>query len=76
VSTQVIVPRLGVTVTEVTIVEWLVKEGATVDEGEPLLTVATDKVEQELPSPAGGTLRQLAVPDEVCLVGALIGEIS
>ena len=75
-SIQVIAPRLGVTVTEITIVEWLVGDGGTVAEGEPLLVVATDKVEQELPAPASGVVRHIAVPDDVCPVGAPIGEIA
>ncbi|MDT7590499.1 MAG: Biotin-requiring enzyme, partial [Pseudonocardiales bacterium] len=37
---DLIVPRVGVTVTEVTIVEWLVEDGATVKPGEPILVVA------------------------------------
>ena len=75
-TTEIRAPRLGVTVTEITIVEWLVEDGGTVVEGEPLVEVATDKVNHELPAPAGGVVRHRAAVDEVCPIGALIAEIE
>jgi pyruvate/2-oxoglutarate dehydrogenase complex dihydrolipoamide acyltransferase (E2) component len=74
--TQVIVPRLGVSVTKIRIIEWLVDDGATVAEQEPILIFATDKVQHELPAAAGGTIRLLAEIDEECPVGAVIAEIG
>lgn len=53
------VPSLGESATEVTVVEWLRSPGEWVDEGEPLVAVETDKVDTELPSPFGGTLREV-----------------
>jgi pyruvate/2-oxoglutarate dehydrogenase complex dihydrolipoamide acyltransferase (E2) component len=75
-ATTVVVPRVGVKVTEVTIITWHVDDGAPVDVGAPLLTIETDKVEVELEAPASGTLRQLAAEGDVHPVGAVIGEIS
>jgi pyruvate/2-oxoglutarate dehydrogenase complex dihydrolipoamide acyltransferase (E2) component len=73
---DLIVPRVGVSVTEVTIVEWLVADGATVTAGDPILTVATDKVEVEIEASAGGVLRHGAANEEECPVGAVIGSIE
>ena len=74
--TPVIVPRLGVTVTKIRIVEWLVADGASITEGEPLVVVATDKVNHELPAPASGVVRHRAALDEECPIGAVIAEIE
>jgi pyruvate/2-oxoglutarate dehydrogenase complex dihydrolipoamide acyltransferase (E2) component len=73
---DLIVPRVGVSVTEVTIVEWLVADGATVAPGDPVLTVATDKVEVEIEASAGGVLRHGAANEEEHPVGAVIGSIE
>ncbi|HEY1967536.1 MAG TPA: lipoyl domain-containing protein [Pseudonocardia sp.] len=73
---DLIVPRLGVSVKEVTIVEWLVADGDSVAEGDPILTVATDKTEVEIEAVANGTLRHGAAPEEDYPVGAVIGSIE
>jgi pyruvate/2-oxoglutarate dehydrogenase complex dihydrolipoamide acyltransferase (E2) component len=73
---DLIVPRLGVTVKQVTIVEWLADDGAAVKEGDPILTVATDKTEVEVEATADGTLRHGAAPEEEHPVGAVIGSID
>ena len=62
-ATQVIMPKLGESVVEGTVTAWLKKEGETVDEFEPLLEVDTDKVSSEVPSPAGGTILKILVPE-------------
>jgi pyruvate/2-oxoglutarate dehydrogenase complex dihydrolipoamide acyltransferase (E2) component len=74
-ATEIIAPRLGVTVTEIRIVEWLVDDGATVSEGDPLVVVATDKVNHELPAPASGIVHQMAEIDDERPIGAALGEI-
>jgi pyruvate/2-oxoglutarate dehydrogenase complex dihydrolipoamide acyltransferase (E2) component len=73
---DLIVPRLGVTVKQVTIVEWLADDGASVSAGDPILTVATDKTEVEVEAVATGTLHHGAQPEEECPVGAKIGTIE
>ncbi|HTK66102.1 MAG TPA: lipoyl domain-containing protein [Pseudonocardia sp.] len=73
---DLIVPRLGVTVKQVTIVEWLADDGASVNAGDPILTVATDKTEVEVEAVATGTLRHGAQPEEEHPVGAKIGSID
>jgi len=53
---NIILPAMGEGVIEATINKWLVAEGAVVKEDDPLVEVATDKVDSELPAPAAGTL--------------------
>ncbi len=73
---DLIVPRVGVTVKEVTIVQWLVEDGETVSPGQPIVVVATDKTEVEVEAAASGTLRHGAEPEEDYAVGAVIGAID
>ncbi|MEO6347436.1 MAG: dihydrolipoamide acetyltransferase family protein [Aquaticitalea sp.] len=49
-------PKMGESISEGTIINWLVNEGDTFDEGDIILEVATDKVDNEVPAPASGTL--------------------
>ena len=60
--TEVILPVLGETMNEGTIVEWLKKEGDPVERGEVLFMVETDKATLEMEAPAQGFLRQIMVP--------------
>ena len=76
VATEVIAPRLGVTVTEIRIEEWLIADGGTVAEGEPLVVISTDKVNHELPAPASGSVRHRMAVGDGCLVGEVIAEID
>ncbi|MEI7983390.1 MAG: dihydrolipoamide acetyltransferase family protein, partial [Bacteroidota bacterium] len=55
---EVIVPKLGESVIEATITKWLKNEGETVQEDEPLVEIATDKVDSEITSPVSGVLKQ------------------
>lgn len=73
---ELIVPRLGVSVTTVTIVEWLADDGASVSAGDPILTVSTDKTEVEIEAVTDGVLRHGAAPEEDHPVGAVIGSID
>ena len=62
-ATQVIMPQLGESVVEGTVSKWLKSEGQSVDEFEPLLEINTDKVDTEIPSPAGGVLLKVLVAE-------------
>ena len=55
-------PALGESVTEGTVSTWLKAVGERVEADEPLLEVATDKVDTEVPSPASGVLLEIRVP--------------
>nr|WP_258052522.1 2-oxoglutarate dehydrogenase, E2 component, dihydrolipoamide succinyltransferase [Streptomyces sp. Ru73] len=77
-STDVVLPALGESVTEGVITRWLKEVGEAVEAEEPLLEVSTDKVDTEIPAPASGTLLEILVKeDETAEVGgrlAVIGE--
>jgi pyruvate dehydrogenase E2 component (dihydrolipoamide acetyltransferase) len=76
-SVSVSMPQLGESVTEGTVTRWLKKEGERVEADEPLLEVSTDKVDTEIPSPAAGVLRDIAVgEDETVEVGAQLAVIE
>jgi pyruvate dehydrogenase E2 component (dihydrolipoamide acetyltransferase) len=76
-SVPVSMPQLGESVTEGTVTRWLKKEGERVEVDEPLLEVSTDKVDTEIPSPASGILRSIAVDeDETVAVGAQLAIIE
>ena len=77
-SESVKMPALGESVTEGTVSSWLKAVGDTVEADEPLLEVATDKVDTEVPSPVSGTILEIRVAEdetvEVGTVLAVIGE--
>ena len=58
--TDVLMPQMGESIAEGTIVRWAKKVGETVDRDEPLFEISTDKVDAEIPSPAGGVLVEIA----------------
>ncbi|WP_136194402.1 2-oxoglutarate dehydrogenase, E2 component, dihydrolipoamide succinyltransferase [Actinomyces procaprae] len=79
-SESVKMPALGESVTEGTVSSWLKSVGDTVEVGEPLLEVATDKVDTEVPSPVAGTLLEIRVAEdetvEVGTVLAIVGDAA
>lgn len=75
-ATPVILPKLGMTMDEATILRWMKHEGEAVRKEEPLLEIMTDKVEMEVESPAAGILRGIRVqPGTVVPVAAVIAYI-
>ena len=54
---DVIMPKLGESLTEGTIIQWRKKVGDSIDKDEILLEIGTDKVDSEIPSPAVGVLK-------------------
>ena len=74
---EIRLPKMGESVTEATITNWLKNPGENVSLDEPLVEVATDKVDNELPSEAEGILiKQLFDKDQVAQVGDVIAIIS
>ncbi|WP_299218394.1 dihydrolipoamide acetyltransferase family protein [uncultured Aquimarina sp.] len=70
-------PKMGESISEATILNWLKNVGDTVEEDETILEVATDKVDSEVPSPCNGTITELLFqPNEVVEVGQVIAIIS
>jgi 2-oxoglutarate dehydrogenase E2 component (dihydrolipoamide succinyltransferase) len=76
-AVDVVMPQMGVSVSEGTITRWLKQEGEHVDADEPLLEISTDKVDTEVPSPASGTLTQILVQEgQTVEVGTKLGQIG
>jgi 2-oxoglutarate dehydrogenase E2 component (dihydrolipoamide succinyltransferase) len=65
---EVKMPRLGETVDEVVLLEWMVEVGDEVDEDTELALVETDKVETEVPSPVAGTVTEILVAEDAEVV--------
>lgn len=75
--TNVIMPQLGESVVEGTVTRWLKNEGETVEEFEALLEVNTDKVDTEIPAPAGGCVLKLYVAEGTTVrAGTLLAVIG
>lgn len=75
-ATEIILPKLGFSMEEATLVEWLAGDGSEVSEGAPLYAIESEKSTQEIEAPASGVLRILKQPGEVYQVGTVIGEIG
>lgn len=76
-STEITMPKLGLTMTSGTMVEWLKKVGDRVEEGDPLASIETEKIEQEIESPCSGTLVEILVEAGADAdVGAKLGSIE
>ncbi|MFJ4016805.1 2-oxoglutarate dehydrogenase, E2 component, dihydrolipoamide succinyltransferase [Microbacterium sp. NPDC090014] len=76
-STSVVLPPLGESVTEGTVTRWLKQVGDTVQADEGLLEISTDKVDTEIPSPVTGVIEEILVAeDETVEVGALLARIG
>jgi pyruvate/2-oxoglutarate dehydrogenase complex dihydrolipoamide acyltransferase (E2) component len=75
-AVDIVMPQMGVSVSEGTITKWLKAEGEAIAADEPLLEISTDKVDTEVPSPADGVLgRILAQEGETVPVGTVIAAI-
>ena len=74
---ELILPKMGESVAEATITNWLKNEGDRIDAEESVVEVATDKVDSEVPSPVSGTIvKILAQVNDVAAVGAPIAIIE
>ena len=79
-ATDVVMPQMGESIAEGTIVRWIKKVGEKVDRDEPLFEISTDKVDAEIPSPAAGVVSEIRVKEgetvPVNSVVAVIGSAS
>src|SRR5437879_7477354 len=76
-ATDVVMPQMGVSVSEGTVTRWLKQEGETVEADEVLLEISTDKVDTEVPSPASGVVTQILVQEgETVEVGTKLAQIG
>ena len=75
--TNVIMPQMGESIAEGTVVKWLKKVGDRIERDEPLFEISTDKVDAEIPSPAAGVLTQILVHEnETVAVNAVVAVID
>ena len=75
-ATQVLLPKIGFSMNEAILAEWMVADGAAVTEGQALYAIESDKSTQEIESPASGTVKIIALVGEVYPVGAVLAEIA
>ena len=74
---DVVMPKMGESIMEGTILEWYKKVGDSIEKDETLLEIGTDKVDSEIPSPASGTISEiLANPNDIVDVGKVIAKID
>jgi 2-oxoglutarate dehydrogenase E2 component (dihydrolipoamide succinyltransferase) len=75
--TPVVMPQMGESIAEGTIVRWIKKVGESVERDEPLFEISTDKVDAEIPSPAAGVLTDIKVKEgETVAVNSVVAEIG
>jgi pyruvate/2-oxoglutarate dehydrogenase complex dihydrolipoamide acyltransferase (E2) component len=72
-SSPIYMPKLGLTMTEGTLTEWLVNTGETVSQGQPVASIETDKIETEIEAETEGRLHQLSQSGEVFECGVVLG---
>ena len=75
-ATDILLPKIGFSMNEGVLAEWLAEDGAQVKEGQPLFSLESDKSTNEVESPATGTLKIIAKPGETYEVGAVLGTIE
>src|SRR6478672_5071135 len=76
-ATNVVMPQMGESIAEGTIVRWIKKVGDPVDRDEPLFEISTDKVDAEIPAPAGGVLTDIKVKEgETVPVNSVVAVIG
>ncbi len=76
-ASDVLMPQMGESIAEGTIVRWIKKVGDTVDRDEPLFEISTDKVDAEIPSPAAGVLLEINVKEgETVAVNSVVAKIG
>src|SRR5215510_1515529 len=75
--TDVVMPQMGESIAEGTIVRWIKKAGDTIDRDEPLFEISTDKVDAEIPSPVAGVLAEIRVKEgETVPVNSVVAVIG
>src|SRR5213593_3759660 len=76
-ATDVVMPQMGESIAEGTIVRWMKKVGEKVDRDEPLFEISTDKVDAEIPSPAAGVVAEIRAKEgETVPVNSVVAVIG
>ena len=77
VATDVVMPQMGESIAEGTIVRWIKKVGDPIDKDEPLFEISTDKVDAEIPSPGAGVILEISVKEgETVPVNSVVARIG
>jgi pyruvate/2-oxoglutarate dehydrogenase complex dihydrolipoamide acyltransferase (E2) component len=72
---EIILPKIGFSMNDAVLSEWLVADGAPVTEGAPLYSIESEKSTQEIEAPASGTLKILKPVGETYDIGTVLAEI-
>lgn len=75
-SVEVLLPKIGFSMNEGVLSEWLVADGSQVTEGQPILSLESDKSTNEVESPASGAIRMVAAVGETYEVGTVLAVIE
>jgi pyruvate/2-oxoglutarate dehydrogenase complex dihydrolipoamide acyltransferase (E2) component len=75
-AVEILLPKIGFSMSEGQVAEWLAEDGAAVTEGQPLFSLEADKSTNEVESPATGTLNIIAIVGETYEVGTVLGYIE
>ena len=75
-ATEILLPKLGFSMSEGVLAEWLAADGDTVVEGQPLFSLESEKSANEVEAPASGRLSILMQPGETYEVGTVLGYIE
>ena len=75
-ASEIRIPKIGMSATEMTLTEWMFADGDAVAAGDVIYTVETDKTTSEIEAQASGTLRVLGAEGDVYAVGTLVGMIE
>jgi pyruvate/2-oxoglutarate dehydrogenase complex dihydrolipoamide acyltransferase (E2) component len=75
-ATAILLPKLGMAMTEGHLSEWTVSDGASVTSGDIIYHLESDKAVNEIEAPVSGTIRLRAAPDNTYAVGTLLAEIE
>ncbi|MEY3702538.1 MAG: hypothetical protein RLZZ561_158 [Pseudomonadota bacterium] len=75
-ATEIRIPKIGMSATEMTLSEWMFGDGEQVEAGDVIYTIETDKTTTEIEAPVSGVLRVAGVEGEVYPVGTLVGTIE
>ena len=73
---EIRIPKIGMSATEMTLLEWMFADGDRVEVSDVIYTVETDKTTTEIEAQSAGTLRVMAAEGESYAVGTLIGMIE
>lgn len=75
-ATEILLPKLGFSVNEAALVEWMAADGAEVQKGQSLYAIESEKSVEEIEAPESGILKIIKAAGETYEVGTVIGEIA